>query len=352
MSMALAHIHLIVPAAVFLATLSASIMVTHRVVRALERRAILDYPTGRSSHSTPTPRGGGLAIIPIVMLVWAGIATQSGTAWAGPATPPLPHLAWVLAAAAGLSAISLYDDVSGLGAGIRLLAHITAVTVAISMAPAAAPYFQGLLPPWLDLLVAGIVWVWFINLFNFMDGIDGIAGAETAAIGLGIAAVAGLAGMGAGFATLGVALAAAGLGFLVWNWDPARVFLGDVGSIPLGFLAGWLLLEMASWGLWAPALIIPGYYLADSTITLFRRGARGQRLWEAHRDHFYQLAVRHGWRHSRVVIVISLANLVLIGFAVSSLDLPPWPPLIASAVVIVALLAGLGHWSAAGGGRE
>jgi UDP-N-acetylmuramyl pentapeptide phosphotransferase/UDP-N-acetylglucosamine-1-phosphate transferase len=293
-----------------------------------------------------------LAIVPVVVILWAAIASQSGTAWAGPAIPPLPHLAWILALAVALGSVSLYDDIVGLGPGVRLLAHVAAVAMAIRFAPAAGPYFQGLLPPWLDLVAAGFLWVWFINLFNFMDGIDGIAGAETAAIGLGVAAIAALAGMGAGFATLGIAIAAAGLGFLAWNWDPARVFLGDVGSIPLGFLLGWLLLEMASWGLWTAAIILPGYYLVDSTLTLFRRAARGQRIWEAHRDHFYQLAVRHGWRHGRVVIMITLANLVLIGFAVSSLDLTPWPPLVAAGVVVAALLTGLGRWSVAGGSRE
>src|SRR5581483_10922484 len=146
----------------------------------------------------------------------------------------------------------------------------------------------------------------FVNLFNFMDGIDGITGVETTAIGLGTAMAAALIGDG-DRATLALCAAAAGLAFLRWNWHPAKLFLGDVGSVPLGYLLAWLLLNLAIRGLWAPALILPLYYLADATLTLLGRAVRGERLWQAHRRHFYQRALGADGNHAAV------ARYVLIG---------------------------------------
>ena len=150
------------------------------------------------------------------------------------------------------------------------------------------------------LVGIGLGWVWFINLFNFMDGIDGISGVECLGIGLGVAVIAALDGVPSGHGSLGICLAAAAAGFLIWNWHPAKVFMGDVGSVPLGFLIGWLLLDMAAAGAWAPAVILPAYYLADATITLLRRLLRGAAPWQAHRDHFYQQATQAGRSHARV----------------------------------------------------
>ena len=145
--------------------------------------------------------------------------------------------------------------------------------------------FQGWLPAALDMAAAALLWVWFVNLYNFMDGIDGIAGSETAAIGIGLALFA-IAGIGndPALAAPAAVIAAAAIGFLVWNWAPARIFLGDVGSVPLGYLLGFLLLAAASRGHWKLALILPLYFLADATITLLRRlAARRARLAAASR---------------------------------------------------------------------
>jgi len=127
------------------------------------------------------------------------------------------------------------------------------------------------LPPLGDHLFAALAWIWFINLYNFMDGIDGITGVETATIGLGLTLVSLVAGLAAPVAGLGMAMAGAACGFLLWNWTPAKLFLGDVGSVPLGFLAGFLLLYLASEGHLAPAIILPLYYLFDAMATLLRR---------------------------------------------------------------------------------
>jgi UDP-N-acetylmuramyl pentapeptide phosphotransferase/UDP-N-acetylglucosamine-1-phosphate transferase len=174
--------------------------------------------------------------------------------------------------------------------------------------------FQGWLSPALDGIATAVVWLWFVNLFNFMDGIDGLAGSEAAAIGVGLLLFAVIgAGQSPGLAALSAAIVAAAGGFLVWNWAPGRIFLGDVGSVPLGYLLGFLLLDEAARGRWKLALILPLYFLADATITLLRRLARRERVWEPHRRHFYQGAVQRGFGHAAIVERVMAANIVLIG---------------------------------------
>ena len=282
---------------------------TGAVLRVLERRAILDHPGERSSHTVPTPRGGGLAVVAVILAAWTAIAALAGTL----------TLYWpALAAAFLLAAVSWIDDLRKLGPAPRLVAQAAAVAAGLVALPSAGPVFQGLLPPALDAVAAAVVWLWFVNLFNFMDGIDGISGAETASIGVGLCLVA---LVGAGSAEVGLyalTAAAAALGFLPWNWPPARIFLGDVGSVPLGYLIGWLLLSAAGEGYWAAALLLPLYYLADATLTLARRLARGERIWRAHREHYYQRAVQRGLNHAAVVWVVLATNLVLGACAVLS----------------------------------
>jgi UDP-N-acetylmuramyl pentapeptide phosphotransferase/UDP-N-acetylglucosamine-1-phosphate transferase len=175
-------------------------------------------------------------------------------------------------------------------------------------------------------------------LFNFMDGADGLAASEAAAIGAGMLLVTAFgAAHDPAVAAAAAAIAGAALGFLAWNWAPARVFMGDVGSVPLGYLIGFLLLRLAAQGWWRAAVILPLYFLADATITLARRALRGEKIWQAHRRHFYQRAVLAGLSHAAAVCRVTAANLALIacawaaenGFAVAAL---------AAAGVIVAIL--------------
>jgi UDP-N-acetylmuramyl pentapeptide phosphotransferase/UDP-N-acetylglucosamine-1-phosphate transferase len=137
-------------------------------------------------------------------------------------------------------------------------------------------------------------------------------------------------------------IAATMIGFLVWNWHPARIFLGDVGSIPLGFLLGWLLLDLAASGLWQAALILPLYYLADASLTLLRRLLRGAVIWHAHREHCYQQAVQRGRSHAAVSRAVAFTNLLLVGlaFVAASPSGPPILPwlILAAAIIIVGLL--------------
>ena len=236
-----------------------------------------------------------------------------------------PQLFTVLAVAVVLGAMSWLDDLRGLNTFFRLLIQALAVIVCLWTLPGDL-IFQGLFPKWAELAILALCWLWFINLFNFMDGIDGIAGAEAAAIGFGTAIVAIIVTLGPNLAFYGVTLAAAALGFLRWNWQPAQIFLGDVGSVPLGFLIGWLLLTLAAEGAGIPALILPLYYLADATITLVKRLLRREKPWQAHRSHFYQQAAGAPGTHAPVVRRINATNFGLVVLAALAAKYPEIAP--------------------------
>jgi UDP-N-acetylmuramyl pentapeptide phosphotransferase/UDP-N-acetylglucosamine-1-phosphate transferase len=301
-------------AALAAATFAVAAAATRAVLGVLRRKAILDVPNERSSHTVPTPRGGGWGLL-------AGLLPALAAIWAADGGPP-PAAAAALAGAALLAAVSWLDDRRSLGPLVRLAAQGAAAALLLWALPTDALVLQGAAPAWLDRLGTWLALVWFVNLFNFMDGIDGIAGAEAAAVGIGVALVALVAGIGGPLGGSGVALAAAALGFLVWNWHPARVFMGDVGSVPVGFLAGWLLIELAAAGALAAAALLPLYFVADATYTLLRRALRGERVWQAHREHAYQAAVRRGLRHDAVVLRVAALNAALLALAVLSVGGP------------------------------
>lgn len=285
-----------------------SFLATALALFVLKRTQVLDMPNERSNHEIPTPRGGGVATT-IILIAFLLASGASGT------------LAYGLAM---LGIISFIDDRKGLPAHWRLIAQFAAVLMCVTQIDGSIS--QGLLPDWLDAGLMIVIWVWMINLTNFMDGIDGITGAEAIAIGAGLVLVQLLVPhVPRGLLIDGALTAAVMAGFLFWNWHRAKLFLGDVGSVPLGFLLGFLLLQLAASGHWAAALILPAYYLTDATITLLRRLITGQKIWEAHSEHFYQQAVRKGFPHDDVVQRISVINVMLIiaaiitGFALPQL---------------------------------
>lgn len=302
---------------------------TGAMTRWLRRRTILDHPVERSLHSRPVPKGAGASVVAIVLISWLALALVGS---APAATPTICVLTFALAA------LSWFNDLRDLPPPLRLAVHFMIVGIAVTLLPARGQIFGGLIPPALDTVLTAVVWTWFINLYNFMDGIDGITAVETCAISLGLAAVAALMGTTAGGAVaLPVMLVAAILGFLPWNWHPARVFLGDVGSVPIGFLVGWLLLLLAGDNHRAAALLLPLYYIADATITLARRLISGETIWRAHRSHFYQRAVGADQDHAAVVAWIAAGDFALIGAALISL-FEPLPALIAGAALVAVLL--------------
>lgn len=312
----------------------AGLAVTRIAIPLLARR-VLDMPNDRSSHTTPTPRGGGLGVMTGVLLGWAGVILlypdESRTT------------AIALLAAVMLMIVSFLDDLQPRPASVRLVAQMIAVAVGLWALGHGA--FQGLLPVAVDFALTGFLWLWFVNLFNFMDGIDGIAGGEAVSVGLGIGLAAALGLAPVYMIPLGWGVAAAALGFLVWNWHPARIFMGDVGSVPLGFLLGFLLIRLAGpeggsatslVGL-AIALILPLFFVMDASITLIRRLMRSKKPTEAHREHVYQRAVIGGRSHGEVSAKVLVVNGLLILVA---LGLAPSYPLVAVGCAIGIVLVG------------
>lgn len=254
----------------------------------------MDHPNDRSLHESPTPRIGGLGIM-------AGIA--STTIWLSGA-PLLP----MMLAAFALTILSLLDDLRGLPVILRLLSHVAAALVCLS-----AWGVSG----W-PLLLGLFAAVWMTNLYNFMDGADGLAGGM-AVLGFGALAGAAWYGQAPDLASFCAAVAASALVFLSFNFPPARLFMGDAGSIPLGFLAA--MLGILGWQreLWSPLfpILVFSPFIVDATLTLIRRFLAGERIWQAHRSHYYQRLIRMGWGHRRTALAEYglMAVMILIGLS-------------------------------------
>src|SRR6266481_7103334 len=271
-------------------------------------RYVMVQPSARSSHYQPTPQGGGIAVVVAVLVaVWV------------PFSPALlqneaSQLLVLTAATTLLALVGAVDDIRSLPAAARLALQCIAVGAVIT----ALPNDLQILPhvPWsierACLLLAG---VWFVNLVNFMDGIDWMTVAEFVPV-TGAIVLLGLVGAVEPLpALVAAALVGAMIGFAPFNRPVAQIFLGDVGSLPIGLLLGWLLVELAAMGHLAAAFILPLYYLADATITLALRIVRGEAFWQAHRTHFYQRATDYGLAVREIVTRVFLANLALAALA-------------------------------------
>ncbi|WP_341895521.1 glycosyltransferase family 4 protein [Ferrovibrio terrae] len=293
----------------------------------LQRRAVLDIPNDRSSHTDATPRGGGVAVTAGILfgcIVWSVFDFSD-------------FFVLVLLGMAALALVSWLDDRhGGLPVGLRFGVQMLAVGAVLALLPDFATITQGAVPLWLERVVLFLAWLWFTNLFNFMDGINGITGVEMVTVGAGSVLVAAWQHPDLANAP-GLVVAMAALGFLPWNWGKAKVFLGDVGSVPVGYLLGLLLLLLALSGAWAAALILPMYYWVDATYTLLRRGLRGEKVWQAHRSHFYQQGARKFGSHAAVALRIAALNLLLVGLALASLQ--SWQAAIAATLAAVAATA-------------
>jgi len=310
----------------FFSTAFASFVATRLLLSVLIHYSIFDKPNERSSHTKPIPRGGGLAVILVSLGAWGFSLSEIF----------IVHLILFITTLS-LGIISWIDDIRNLPASVRLISQFLAVGLVFLLMPTSSLYFHGFLPYWLDTFIAVFVWVWFINLFNFMDGIDGISAIEASSIGLGIFILMTLGAIGLTHGLLGLVIGASSIGFIWWNWQPARVFLGDVGSVPLGFLLGWLLLQILSTPHWPIAVILPLYYIADASITLGRRIWRSERVWRAHREHFYQQATARGLSHARVSLLICGTNTLLIGLSIFSM-VQPLSALVCAFILVGGLL--------------
>lgn len=269
-------------------------------------RSLLDVPNGRSSHSVPTPRGGGVAIVLsysaalVVLFGWELISSDVLIAFLG--------------AGATTAVIGFLDDHRHIAARWRLLAHFFAAAWGAYWLGGLAPFTLFGFPVdlgWIGHLLAVVYLMWMLNLYNFMDGIDGIASLEAITVCFGGALLYWGSGS-AGFAWPAVLLAACVFGFLCWNFPPAKIFMGDAGSGFLGVVLGMASLQAAwvspalLWG-W---LILLGVFIVDATFTLLRRLFRGDKVYEAHRSHAYQFASRSHGSHLPVTLVVGLINLL------------------------------------------
>lgn len=308
-------------------------LLTGQVRRYAERR-LMDLPNARSSHRQPTPRGGGLAIVLVFSLALAGLAGLGRVPW---------PLFMALAGFVPLAAIGFVDDHGHVPARWRFLVQLAAAVWALAWLGDLSRLTIGghlLNLGGIGHLLAALWIVWMINLFNFMDGIDGIAGLEAMSVA---ASAALLAGTDAAVAGPSLALAAATGGFLIWNWPPAKIFMGDVGSGALGFVLAVLALWSAgqgtlSLGVW---WILAAVFLVDATLTLLIRLGRGERWYEAHRSHAYQHVARRRGAHRPVTLGVFAINVLWLLPLAWLAAAHPWlePVALAMAILPLALTA-------------
>ena len=280
---------------------------------------ILDHPTSRSLHDSPIPRTGGLGLHAGILLAVGVIA------------PNLPAALWI--AFGVLLLISFLDDVRSIPAIFRLAVHLAACALfaAVILYSTHGP---------LAVAIAALAIAWMANLYNFMDGSDGLAGGMALSGFFFYGVAAWLAG-NTEFALVNFSIAAAAAAFLVFNFHPARIFLGDAGSVPLGFLAaalgllGWL---QRDWTWWFPLLVFSPF-IVDASVTLARRLLRRDRVWQAHRDHYYQRLVRLGWGHRGTALAEYALMFACGALALAAMAMPAVMQAAALATVALAYLA-------------
>jgi len=279
-----------------------------RALMPLFQRYALARPNARSSHAVPTPQGGGFAILSVALGMALICTFRFEIVW------PPESLA-VLIGMLVLMGMGGLDDVKPLPAIPRLIAQILVIGMITFAMPDTIRVLPDAVPLWAERIVAGLALLWFVNLVNFMDGIDWITATELLPV-WGVVLILALWTHDLALVALAAILIGSYLGFVPFNRPVAALFLGDVGSLPLGLVTGWLLYRIGAEHGLVCALLPPLYYLADATITMARRALRGEKIWEAHRSHFYQQATTKGLTVPAIVARILVANLVLAGLAV------------------------------------
>jgi UDP-N-acetylmuramyl pentapeptide phosphotransferase/UDP-N-acetylglucosamine-1-phosphate transferase len=279
-------------------------------IRPLMMQIALAKPNARSSHRIPTPQGAGIAVISATLIAAAAVVGLAAAA-----DVKIPFV--VFGATLFIAAVGFVDDVRALPVVPRLLLQGAAVVAVIVAAPEGLRIVPAC-PLWLERGLLVIAGLWFVNLVNFMDGLDLMTVAEIVPITGALVLLGWLNEIPAPATVAAAALLGAMLGFAPFNRPVAKIFLGDVGSLPIGLLAGWCLLHLAWHQQIAAALLLPLYYVTDTTVTLFRRMARHEPFWAAHRSHFYQRATDNGFSVSRVVGEVFALNLLLAALAIGS----------------------------------
>ncbi|GJE15910.1 MraY family glycosyltransferase [Methylobacterium marchantiae] len=295
------------------------------LLKPILQRYALARPNARSSHSVPTPQGAGIAIV-LAILATCGLAAALAK--------PMPNAMEALVLAHGtllLAVIGAVDDIRPLPASLRLGLQ-TLVVAGLVMS------VEGRLFPAIPLpaerAFAVLAGVWFVNLTNFMDGLDWMTVSALVPVTAALMLLGFIGDLSPLPTLVSASLLGALIGFAPFNRPVARLFLGDVGSLPIGLLVAWLLYRLALQGGLAAAILLPLYYLADATLTLLRRAMKGEKVWQAHRSHYYQRATTNGRSVMEVVACVFLLNIALAALAGTTLLWPSW------LVTVAALAAG------------
>lgn len=305
------------------------------ILRPWLARYAMARPNARSSHTLPTPQGGGIAVVITVIAACYLAFHLLPPGAAGAFEFPIVCAATVLIAGVGVMA-----DIHPENFVARLLLQAVAMAAVVAVLPSEMRLLP-VLPLTVERVLLVVGGLWFVNLVNFMDGLDWMTVMEVVPVTAGIA-IFGLSGaLPAPVTALSLALCGAMIGFAFFNRPVAKLFLGDVGSLPIGLILGWLLLLLAGHGHRAAAILLPLYYLADSTITLLRRALNGEKIWQAHRSHFYQRATDRGFSVMDVVTRVFAVNLMLAALALATLLMPSYTGGIAALAAGAALVAWL-----------
>ena len=282
----------------------------------------IDTPNDRSSHTRPTPKGIGIAIIISLIFLQFLFSIELDILF--------------IICLISLTVISFINDYKQLSAIFRLIFQSIIIYIILYFWPPLQniSLFNYLIPIWLENIFLFFAFLWFINLFNFMDGIDGITGIQCLIISIGTITVLSLFNKTSEFDLfLCGFISGSSAAFLLWNWHPAKVFLGDAGSIPLGFINFILMLILCKNNLWFVAIILNSYYLCDSTYTLLKRIKMKKKPWEAHKDHFYQFPIQKGVKHSTVSSFILLHGMLMIILSISTIIKPGLASIILSLMI-------------------
>jgi UDP-N-acetylmuramyl pentapeptide phosphotransferase/UDP-N-acetylglucosamine-1-phosphate transferase len=316
------------------------------LLRPLLMRYAIARPNARSSHTMPTPQGGGIAVIAAALGVSGAALYFFPVGGTGPTQFPL-----VFVAVAFIAVVGVLADIHPEHVALRLLLQTLAVSTVIFVLPPGLRVLP-ILPLAAERVALVIGGLWFVNLVNFMDGLDWMTAAEVVPITAALAII-GLFGLLPPAAIIvSLALCGAMLGFAYFNRPVAKLFLGDVGSLPIGLLLGWLLILLAGNGGRAAAILLPLYYLADSTITLVRRARNGEAIWRAHRSHFYQRATDRGLSVLDVVTRVFAVNIALAALALATVTARSRIADIATVSAGAALVAALLYALARGRGSK
>ena len=285
-------------------SLASSTILTPLMIKICHKFAIFDHPNVRSNHKKAVPIGGGVAVVCSVLWpLWLMTSHQ-------------PYLINLTLAILILASISFLDDLRSLSIKARIPFQIIAIYLLLSslLVIPNHSYF---------ILILGIGSFFFINFYNFMDGIDGSASVGAIHICVSVILIALLdPTISRDIVTIAILLLGASAGFMIFNWHPARIFLGDVGSTSIGLLSAWLLINLALHQHLAAAFIIPLYYMSDSGLTLTHRLFTGKKIWQAHSEHFFQKAVKNGHTHNVIVRKIILLNVFLMILSMWSMTEP------------------------------